>query len=161
MKNNNTTSVEGRRGNGIFYTKYSDGKVIKADLDDTMFDAIDVIEKIFRSTNPKSFFITTFFEDSRGFHIKNEMLLKDRYTGKAKCNTDEGDKVNEEIGKEYARGRCLERYRRAFDKRILTLLNDARALVACTEHYCERAGIDINQIDSVEQIKSHRFNYGK
>ena len=89
--------------------------------------------------------------------IWENTLLENSYRGKAKVNHADGDKFVEDIGKEFARGKALEKYHRAFDRKSLAMLLDARVLVATIEHYCAKKSINTEKIPSIEAISKKRF----
>lgn len=134
----------------IEYGVYEHGGVVKAEVTDTMFDAMHVINRLCEKADMKTISLEGIWEN---------VLLDDSYRGKAKVNRADGDKFVEEIGMEFARGKALDKYHRAFDKKICAMLLDARVLVATIEHYCAKKSIDIEKIPSVDTIKKNRFGH--
>lgn len=131
------------------YKIYPSGGVVKAEVVGTMFDAMIVMNNLVEKANLKTLVLDGIWEES---------LLNSNYHGKAKVNILDGDMFNEEIGKEIARGKALEKYHRAFDKKILAMLTDARVLVATIEHYCKKKDIDMSKVPSVEELSKKRFD---
>lgn len=142
------TAMEGSKS-ALDYKVYPSGGVVKAEVAGTMFDAMIVMNNLVEKANLKTLVLDGIWE---------ETLLNSSYRGKAKVNTTDGDMFSEEIGKEIARGKALEKYHRAFDKKILTMLMDARVLVATIEHYCKKKDIDVSKIPSIEELSKKRFD---
>lgn len=142
----NCSRREGR--STITYRTFASGGVVKAELGDTTFDAASLIARLVDKADMKTIGLEGIYTD---------VLLDSVYRGKARANMAEGDTFNEEIGKEMAKGRALEKYHRAMDRKVRMLLNDARRLVATVEHYCEKKSIDISDVPTVEDIKRSHF----
>ena len=138
-----------RPTSSLEYGIYTTGGVVKAEVTDTAFDAMHVIGRLCEKADMKTISLEGVWEN---------VLLEDNYRGKAKVNNVDGDKFVEEMGKEIARGKALEKYHRAFDKKILAMLLDARVLVATIEHYCNKKSIDTTKIPSVKEISEKRFS---
>ena len=132
----------------ITYRTYASGGVVKAELADTTFDAVSLICRLVEKADMKTMGLDGVYEN---------VLLDSSYRGKARANMAEGDVFNEEIGKDMAKGRALEKYHRAMDKKVCAALQDARRLVATIEHYCEKKSIDISEVPTVEDIKRSHF----
>lgn len=134
----------------IAYGVYESGGVVKAEVTDTAFDAMHVITRLCEKADMKTISLEGIWENT---------LLENSYRGKAKVNHADGDKFVEDIGKEFARGKALDKYHRAFDKKLRAMLLDARVLVATIEHYCNKKSIDIENVPSVETISKKRFGH--
>lgn len=132
----------------ITYRTYTSGGVVKAELADTTFDAAALVCRLVEKADMKTINLDGIYDT---------LLLDPVYRGKARANTKEGDTFNEDIGREMAKGRALEKYHRAMDKKICNALADARRLVATIEHYCEKKSIDISKTPTVEDIKRSHF----
>lgn len=91
---------------------------------------------------------------------KNALIMKDRYRGVAKCNTDDGDIYDEREGKLEAYKKVMAKYHKNIDSNLRTFLADVRGLVAGIEHYLEKKGVDYSKVPSIEDIKKSRFNSG-
>ena len=139
-----------RPGSGIQYEIFND-KVVRATLENTDYDAERSIRKILYSVP------TSVIE----FQVKPPFggctTMANSYVGKAKVNTDEGDTFDYEVGSKLARERCLDKYHKAFDSRIVWALEDARSLVAWIEHYAEKKNIDTSGVASVDELKEMYF----
>lgn len=139
-------SINSERNSSSFkYEAYND-KIVKAVLMDTRDDFGSVVEKIFDRANLESFWA-----------IDNSSFMKDSYSGKAKVNFDDGDTFNFDTGKEIARKRCLEKYHKAFDKRMCQLLYDARKLEATIEFYAKKKGVDFSCVPNVEEVLKNKY----
>lgn len=139
-----------RPGSGIQYEIFN-GKVVRATLENTDYDAERSIRKILYS-------VPTSVID---FQVKGPFdgctTMASSYVGKAKVNTDEGDTFDYEVGSKLARERCLDKYHKAFDSRITWALEDARSLVAWIEHYAEKKNIDTSGVASIDELKEVYF----
>ena len=137
------------RPSGLNFETFNN-RVVKASLYDTGDDAIRAINSICYKANLKVIDTGVFF-----FFF---LSIPDTFIGKAKLNVAQGDTWNEETGSQLARERCLSKYHKAFDSRIAIALEDARTLVACFEHYCNKHSIDTSKVMSIEDIKDRKFS---
>ena len=135
-----------RPGSGIQYEIFND-KVVRATLENTDYDAERSICKILCNV-PTS--VINFMVKPR---FSGCCEMANSYVGKAKVNTDEGDTFDYEVGSKLARERCLDKYHKAFDSRVVWALEDARSLVAWIEHYAEKKNIDTSGVVSVDELK--------
>lgn len=148
MCDNCKNDISRPSNSSIAYGVYESGGVVKAEVTDTAFDAMHVITRLCEKADMKTISLEGIWENT---------LLENSYRGKAKVNYADGDKFVEDIGKEFARGKALEKYHRAFDHKILAMLLDARVLVATIEHYCAKKSINTEKIPSIEAISKKRF----
>lgn len=130
----------------ITYDVFEEAGVVRAQLNYTQDDADNAIQNLCDNAGGRT--ITAYPR-----HSNTEM----RWTYQGKIRVQEGDKFDVEVGKDKAKKRALERYHKAFNKRILEALLDARVLVATFEHYCMKKDIDMSKVDTIEEIKQKRF----
>ena len=144
------------RPSGLNFETFNN-RIVKASLYNTSEDAVQAINGICRKANLK------ILEPEIDYWSPEDSIawMPDSFSGKAKLNVSQGDTWNEEVGSQFARERCLSKYHRAFDSRILKALEDARTLVVCFEHYCKKHGIDSSRISTEEEIKNKRFGDAK
>lgn len=134
-----------RNGSSFKYEAYND-KIVKAVLMDTRDDFDNVAEKIFDRANTESFYV-----------VGLAPYMNETYVGKAKVNFDDGDMFDFDTGKEIARKRCLEKYHKAFDKRMCQLLYDARKLEATIEFYAKKKGVNLSSVPNVEEVLKNKY----
>lgn len=134
------------RNDGLKFSTYPHAGVVKAKLtgiEDNVFIAICKI------LGNHSKFLSAYYD--------GELMLPNQYNGKAKTNFTLGDTYNEETGSKLARERCMSKYHKNFDKRMVAFLTDVRTVLAATEHYCDTVGIDYSGAESVAELRAKRF----
>lgn len=135
------------RDDGLKFSTYPEAGVVKAKLtgvEDNVFIAICKI------LGNHSKFLSVYYDD--------ELELSNQYNGKARANFTLGDSYDEKIGSDLARKRCMSKYHKNFDKRMVSFLTDVRTVLAAVEHYCDTTGIDYSNAESVTDIRAKRFN---
>lgn len=76
----------------------------------------------------------------------------------SKCNVNKGDTFDPEYGKELAKKRCLDKYHKQLNSRLLLFLADVREIVARTERYLDKHSIDYSSVDSIDTMKVKKFS---
>jgi hypothetical protein len=132
---------------GLYYSIYPQGGVVKAQLKGVQYNAVAAIEKLTEN-------------HSKYLSVDDIVpaFIKDEYRGKARCNIALGDVYDEDTGCEIARKKCMAKYHKAFDNKIRDFLKDVRTLCAGIEHYCDKNNIDYSSVKSVKDIKDISFN---
>ena len=144
MKNLNV--FESERDEGLKFSTYPNAGVVKAKLtgvEDNVFIAICKL------LGNHSKFLSVYYD--------GELKLENQFNGKARANFSMGDAYDEKFGSDLARKRCMAKYHKNFDKRMVSFLTDVRTLLAATEHYCDINGIDYSDTESIAEIRAKRF----
>ena len=144
---NNLNVFETNRDDGLKFSTYPEAGVVKAKLtgvQDNVFIAI------YKLLDNHSKFLNVYYD--------GELMLDNQFNGKARANFTLGDSYDEKIGSDLARKRCMSKYHKNFDKRMVSFLTDVRTLLAAVEHYCDTTGIDYTNAESVAEIRAKRFN---
>lgn len=155
MKENNLTfnfgdTRDNERADGLeFSTNPNIGKV-EATLYGVENNARIAIRKILRNNSK-------YLEMTPSTSGTPSLSLNNIYYGKAKTNLTKGDTYDEQIGRELAHERCMNKYHKNFDAKIRLFLKDVRTLLGAVERYCDVNGIDTSSVPSVEEIRSKRF----
>ena len=136
------------RDDGLNFSTYPYAGVVKAKLTGVEDNVLIAIAKILRN---HSKYLGVF----RGY---DNLRLPNQYNGKARANFTLGDSYDEKIGSDLARKRCMSKYHKNFDKRMVSFLTDVRTVLAAVEHYCDTTGIDYSNAESVTDIRAKRFN---
>ena len=129
---------KGTRPDGLSYDFYNNGKVTKATLNGVTHNFSNAA---FRIANNSKYF---------GFFSSYETLLPDTFNAKTKLHPD--DSMNTEVAKEIVHGRVMEKYHRAFDKRMRDVVEDCHRMLAGYYHYCKKKGIDLSTVKSVDKF---------
>lgn len=95
----------------IKYAINHEKKQIKAFLEDTAYDAINVIDKAMNCNGGINF-----------CYCSKHMLMHNQYSGTVTLRG--GDVWDEEKGKALAKQKCLDNYHKALDKRLNRFYND-------------------------------------
>ena len=140
--------MEYRKG-AVIYRTYEQGGVVRAEIDDVKHDASEAIRRMMLNSDIKMI-------DTDLLYASDAAELDYSYYGKARVHSEDEFDITE--GENISRAKALEKYHRAYDKKILAFLKDARSLVATIEHYCEKKGIDTSSVLSVDGLKAARFN---
>lgn len=135
------------RDDGLKFSTYPEAGVVKAKLTGVQDNVFIAICKILGN---HSKFLSVYYDD--------ELELSNQYNGKARANFTLGDSYDEKIGSDLARKRCMSKYHKNFDKRMVSFLTDVRTVLAAVEHYCDTTGIDYSNAESVTDIRAKRFN---
>lgn len=134
------------RDDGLKFATYPEAGVVKAKLIGVEENVLVAIAKILG--NHSKYLGVTYDPD---------LILSGQFTGKARANFALGDTYDEKVGTTLARERCMSKYHKNFDKRMLKFLTDVRSVVAAVEHYCDTVGIDYSNTESITDIRSKRF----
>lgn len=132
---------------GLNFSTYPHAGVVKAKLTGVEDNVLIAIGKLLRN---HSKYLGV-------FRSHDELTLGNQFTGKARANFTMGDAYDEKVGSDLARKRCMAKYHRNFDKRMVSFLTDVRTLLAATEHYCDINGIDYSDAKSIAEIRAKRF----
>lgn len=124
------------RPDGLSYKFYNDGKVTKATLTGVGYNFYNAANKIVSGTK--------YFD----FWGDSSTALPNDFNAKAKLHPD--DRMNVEVAKEIAHGRVMEKYHRAFDKRMRNVVEDCHRMLAGFYHYCNKKGIDLSNVKSID-----------
>ena len=87
-----------------------------------------------------------------GFNNKS-YPMNNEFEGRSKCNVEAGDTYDHETGFKMATERCLGKYHKQLNTRLLQFLASVRNLCAYTEHYLDKQGIKYDNVMSVEDMK--------
>lgn len=144
--NNVNLMANVERDDGLKFSTYPDAGVVKAKLIGVEENVLIAIAKILG--NHSKYLGVTYHPD---------LILSSQYNGKARANFTLGDTYDEKIGADLSRKRCMSKYHKNFDKRMVTFLTDVRTVLAAIEHYCDTTGIDYSDAESVAEIRAKRF----
>ncbi len=132
---------------GLNFSTYPHAGVVKAKLIGVEDNVLIAIGKLLKN---HSKYLGVF----RGY---DKLKLDNQFNGKARANFSLGDAYDEKFGSDLARKRCMAKYHKNFDKRMVAFLTDVRTLLAATEHYCDTTGIDYSGAESVAELRAKRF----
>lgn len=135
------------RDDGLKFSTYPEAGVVKAKLTGVEENVLIAIAKILGNHSKYL-----------GVTYDPALILSGQFTGKARANFTLGDSYDEKIGSDLARKRCMSKYHKNFDKRMVSFLTDVRTVLAAVEHYCDTTGIDYSNAESVTDIRAKRFN---
>ena len=134
---------------GLSYRQFAGPGITKASLYGVKDNFLQAVDKIAMNTTD------TFFV------IGSEMLLEPEYNATVKVNTADGDVWDEIRGQEEARKKVMSKYHRAFDKKMVYLLNELHKFEAGLLHYSKTHYIKLNGVVSPAEYEEKMFSMPK
>ena len=129
-----------QRPNGINYTTYDNGRITKATLNGVQDNFYNAFSRCM--CNSKYFTIRP------GYYQGQALFMDNIYTSKAKLNPLDND--DPELAKNICHKRVMKKYHKAFDSRMRLVIEDLHRITANLYRYCEKKGIDISNVKSVD-----------
>lgn len=131
---------------GLSYRQFAGPGITKANLSGVEHNFLRAVDKI--ATNTTDAFCVSGYA----------MLMEPEYNATVKVNTADGDVWDELRGQEEARKKVMSKYHRAFDKKMVYLLNELHKFEAGLLHYSKKHYIKLEGVVSPAEYEEKMFN---
>lgn len=132
----------------IAYETFKDGDITVAETYYDIMDTTMAFEKILNGINPKHVNFNLHFGDVYG-----EGLAPSFATLKGYARRNSIDVANPDIDRVAACKAVLKKYHKIRHRHFREIVTDFRRVLAGIEKYCEKKGIDLSSVPSVEDYK--------
>lgn len=149
MSRNRRRKNNCNRPEGLSYRQFAGPGITKASLSGVGDNFLRAVDKITMNTTD-AFFVNSY-----------EMLMEPEYNATVKVNTADGDAWDELRGQEEARKKVMSKYHRAFDKKMVYLLNELHKFEAGLLHYSKTHYIKLNGVVSPAEYEEKMFSMSK
>lgn len=149
MSRNRRRKSINSRPEGLSYRQFAGPGITKASLNGVSENFISMVDKINENTNHAIFLNASNF------------WLKPEYNATVKVNTADGDVWDELRGQEEARKKVMSKYHRAFDKKMVYLLNELHKFEAGLLHYSKMHYIKLDGVISSAEYEEKMFSMPK
>ena len=121
--------------NKIVIKEYPEAQVVKATMSDCDQDIAEVVNKIAKRSSH-------YFGFCRWGRSNHTTLMKHRFEGVARVYPNSGDVYDAQAGKIIAKNKCVEKYNKSFDKKMIKVVHDAENFVKALKDYCDKHYIE-------------------
>lgn len=134
------------RPEGLSYRQFAGPGITKASLYGVAGNFYRAVDKIAMNTTD-AFYVSDY-----------AMLMEPEYNATVKVNTADGDVWDELRGQEEARKKVMSKYHRAFDKKMVYLLNELHKFEAGLLHYSKTHYIKLVGVVSPAEYEEKMFS---
>lgn len=131
---------------GLSYRQFAGPGITKASLSGVEGNFLRAVDKIAMNTTD-AFYVSGY-----------AMLMEPEYNATVKVNTTDGDVWDELRGQEEARKKVMSKYHRAFDKKMVYLLNELHKFEAGLLHYSKKHYIKLDGVVSPAEYEEKMYS---
>lgn len=114
----------------IVIKEFPENGVVKATMPDCSDDVVNTVNQI--AENASHYFYCGNYGRNN-----NTILMDDYFEGMSKIHPDSGDTYDFKTGKVIAKNKCVEKYNKSFDKKMVKVVRDAENFVKALKDYCD------------------------